>query len=216
MSYEPRRIVDLSLDVYPGAPTFPGDPTCRFQVHDTIASSGYNLTQVCFGTHQGTHLDAPFHFDDRGRTVDSIDLGRCVGPATVIDLSWKRPKEPIVIADLLPYESAVRPGARILCRLGWDRMLFRPGYFTDFPSMTVELSQWLADRKILLVGMDTPSPSADQSTAVHEILLGAEVVVVEGLAHLDELPSGEVFFVAVPLRLRGLDGSPVRALAMVT
>ncbi len=210
-----RRIVDLSLDVYPAAPVFPGDPACRFQVHETIASSGYNLTQVCFGTHQGTHLDAPFHVNDRGRTVDRIALDRCVGPATVIDLSWKQPRDVMTVADLAPYESRIQPGARILCRLGWDRQLFQPGYFSDFPSMTVDLAEWLAARKVALVGLDTPSPSADHSTEVHQILLGAEVVIVEGLARLDELPPGEVFFIAAPLRLRGLDGSPVRALALV-
>ncbi len=214
MLQQSRRIIDLSLDIYPGAPTFPGDPACQFHVHETIASAGYNLTQVCFGTHQGTHLDASFHFADRGRTVDRIDLARCVGPATVIDLSWKQPRDAITVADFAPYESRVQPGARILCRLGWDRRLFQPGYFSDFPSMTVQLAEWLADRKIALIGLDTPSPSADQSTEVHQILLGAEVVIVEGLAHLDELPSDEVFFVAAPLRLRGLDGSPVRALAV--
>lgn len=212
----PGRIVDLSLDVYPGAPVYSGDPPCLFQVHDTVASAGYNLTRVCLGTHQGTHLDAPYHFFDDGRTVDQIDLNRCVGPATLVDLSAKRPREPITVADFAPYDAAIQPGARIIYRVGWDKRLGEPGYFADYPSMTVELAEWLADRKIALLGMDSPGPSADQWQAVHLALLGAEIVVVEELAHLDQLPAGEIFFVAAPLRLRGLDGSPVRALAIVS
>jgi arylformamidase len=215
MSRQSRRIVDLSLDIYPGAPSFPGDPACQFNIHDTIASVGYNLTQICFGSHQGTHLDAPYHFYGRGKTVDQVDLERCVGPATVVDFSWKQPKESITVADFAPYEPIVQPGARILLRLGWDKMLGQPGYFTDFPSMTTELANWLASRKIALIGMDSPGPSADQWKDVHLALLAAEVVIVEGLANLEQLPTGEVFFVAAPLRLQGLDGSPVRALALL-
>jgi arylformamidase len=209
----PKRIVDLSLEIYPDAPRFPGDPACRFDVHDTLASTGYNLTRVCFGTHQGTHLDAPRHFLDAGRPVDQLDLTRCVGPATLIDLSHKRPGETIDVADFLPGESAVHPGARIVLRLGWDRVFPEPRYYTDYPGMTVALGEWLAARQIALIGMDTPSPSATQWKEVHVALLGAEIVVVEGLANLDQLPS-EFFLVAVPLRLRGLDGSPIRALGL--
>jgi kynurenine formamidase len=197
---EPRaafRIVDLSLDVYPGAPAFPGDPACEFAANDTIATTGYNLTRICLGTHQGTHLDAPSHFLDGGRTVDRLDLGRCVGPATVIDLSSKKPGEEITVADFAPYADSIQPGARIIYRLGWDRVYPEPRYYSDFPGMTAELAEWLASRRIALIGMDSPSPHPTLWTEVHVPLLAAEVVIVEGLARLDQLPP-EIFFDAAP------------------
>ncbi len=216
MPLTPGRIVDLTLDVFPGAPVYPGDPSCRFRRHDTIASTGYNMTEIFLGTHQGTHLDAPFHFFDRGQTVDQLALDRCVGPATMIDLSSKPPRHPITLADFQPYASIVQPGARVIYRLGWDRRIADPGYFEDYPSMTLELAEWLATRRIALIGMDSPGPSVAQWNEVHRALLGADVVIVEGLAHLDQLPTDRpFFFVAAPLRLRGLDGSPVRAFALV-
>ena len=88
-----EKIVDLSLGIYHGAPTFAPDPKCSITPHHTIESFGYNITRVTMSTHQGTHLDAPYHFFDKGRTVDKLDLARCIGPALVIDLSHKKAKE---------------------------------------------------------------------------------------------------------------------------
>ncbi len=215
MLTEPRRIIDLSLDVFPGAPTFPGDPPCEFAMHTTVATTGYNLTRVCLGTHQGTHLDAPRHFFDGGRTVDNLDPRRWVGPAPLVDLSHKRSGDAIDLADLAPFDPQLRPGARLLYRVGWDRLFPRPEYFGNYPGLTLEAAEWLATRPISLLGMDTPGPHPSHWQTIHEVLLAAEIVIVEGLAHLDQLPPGDLFFVAAPLRLRGLDGSPVRALAIL-
>lgn len=106
-------------------------------------------------------------------------------------------------------------GARIIYRLDWDRHFPAPSYFTDFPGLTVEAARWLAARRIALLGMDSPGPNADQWAAMHLPLLSAEVVILEGLAHLDQLPA-QFFLVAAPLRIRGADGSPVRALGLIT
>ncbi|HEX5414247.1 MAG TPA: cyclase family protein [Chloroflexota bacterium] len=208
------RIVDLTREIVPGAPVYPGDPFCEFTAHDTIAASGYNLTRVCFGTHQGTHLDAPSHFYENGRTVDRIDLGRCVGPATLIDLGERGAGAKIILADFLPFESAIRPGARVIYRTGWDRVT-GSAYFEDYPSLSPELAEWLADRKIALLGMDTPGPAAAQWKEVHQAVLAAEIVVVESLTNLAALGAAEFFLVAAPLKLRGLDGSPIRAFGIV-
>lgn len=212
---EPRRIVDLSLEIFPGAPVFPGDPPCQFTTHDTIATTGYNLTRLCFGTHQGTHLDAPYHFFEAGGVIDQVDLRRCVGPASRIDLGTRGDGESITVADFLPYQAVIQPGARIVYRTGWDRFFPESRYFTDYPGLSLESAEWLADRKIALIGMDTPGPHPTLWSAVHQTILGAGILIVEGLAHLDQLPADDFFLAAAPLRLRGLDGSPVRALGIV-
>lgn len=209
------RIVDLSREIAPGAPVYPGDPACEFTVHDTVASSGYNLTRVCFGTHQGTHLDAPLHFYESGGTVDRIDLARCVGLATLLDLGERAAGATLGLADFLPFDAAIQPGARIVYRTGWDRVEDL-AYFEDYPSLSLELAEWLADREIALLGMDTPGPAAAQWEEVHRALLGAEIVVVESLTNLAALGTAEFFLVAAPLKLKGLDGSPIRALGIVS
>jgi kynurenine formamidase len=214
MLAEPMRIVDLTLPVFPGAPAFPGDPMCQFDPHNAVATAGYNVTRVCLGTHQGTHLDAPRHFFDDGATVDQLDLRRCVGPAALLDFSHKRPGDEIAVADLLPFEALARPGARLIYRLGWDRFFGEGRYFVDFPGLTVEAAQWLADRKIALIGSDAPGPNATAWAEVHRPLLAAGVVIVEALAHLDQIASPTFYFVAAPLKLQGLDGSPIRAFAI--
>lgn len=210
-----RRFIDLSMDIYHGAPTFAYDPKCAVIVHNTTDTIGYNITQLSMSTHQGTHLDAPFHFLDDGITVEQLDLHKCMGEAILVDLSYKKAKEPIEIADFAAYDDRIGEGSRVIYRTDWHKQFPQPHYFSDFPYMTVELAQWLADRKIGMIGMDVPTPNPDDYVSVHKILLGAEIVIVEGLAHLADIANQEFFFMAAPLRIRGRDGSPVRALAMI-
>lgn len=209
----PPRIIDLSLEIFHGLPTFPLDPGCALLTHQTIDSTGYNITQVILSSHAGTHLDAPFHFFDEGRTVDKLDLNRCTGKALVIDLSKKGPREEIGIEDLHPWEERIVKGAKLLIRTDWDKHFPEREYFSDHPIITIELSRWLAEREIDLVGLETPGINPDYEP-VHKNLLQKEVVIVEALANLRELTREEVFFVAVPLKLKGRDGSPVRAFAI--
>lgn len=209
------QILDLSLDIYHGAPTFAWDPKCGVIVHNTIATIGYNITQLSISTHQGTHLDAPFHFLEDGKTVEQLDLQKVIGPAVLIPLEHKQAKEPLTVADFEPYAEHIVPGARVVYRTGWDQQFPAPHYFSDFPYMTVELSRWLAEREIGLIGMDVPTPNPKEYTEVHQVLLGKEIVILEGLARLAQIRTRQFFLMAAPLRIKGRDGSPVRALAMV-
>jgi kynurenine formamidase len=211
-------LVDLSHPLEHGQRNFPGDPPLRVVVHNTIAAIGYNVTQISMSTHQGTHLDVPFHFFDDGRTVDQMPLEQFYGPAVLIDLapgSSLPAKSPITLAMLRPYEDRFQPGAKVLYRTGWDRMFGRPEFFTDGPTLTVEAAQWIAGQRIALLGMDTPTPSTEWR-AVHWALLerGVEMVIVEGLTNLDRLPP-RFTLVAFPLNIKGRDGSPIRAVAVL-
>lgn len=210
-----RKLIDLSMDIYHGAPTFAFDPKCAVIVHNTTESIGYNITQLSMSTHQGTHLDAPFHFLDDGKTVEQLDLSKCIGEALLVDLSHKQPKEAITVQDFAPFADRIGEGTRLIYRTDWHKQFPHKHYFSDFPYMTVELAEWLAARKIALIGMDVPTPNPTDFDPVHKILLRAEIVIVEGLAHLGDIGTDSFFFMAAPLRIRGRDGSPVRALAML-
>jgi len=210
-----KRYVDLTLPIYSGAPAFPGDPPCALHLFHTIESTGYNLSQLSFGSHQGTHLDAPFHFVEGGLTVDCVSLAQCIGPARVLDFSSRGPGSELAIEHFAPFAHLVQPGARLLLRFGWDQLYPRAAYYERCPELSLPVAEWLAARQIALVGMDSPTPSLTRWKDVHLALLQANVIIVEGLARLEQLPNREFFFMAAPLPLQGGDGSPVRAAAIV-
>ncbi len=192
----------------------PLDPKCAVIVHHTIDSMKYNITQLIISTHQGTHLDAPYHFFDDGVTVDKLDLRKCVGPAHILDFTGAEPKYALKPKDFKPFESQIGPGARIILRTGWWRRFPKKEYFSDGPMISPELARWLAKREIAMLGVETPGVHPLEWEKVHKILLGAEIVVVEGLAYLNKVKRENVFFIAAPLKLKGRDGSPIRAMAI--
>jgi arylformamidase len=211
-------LVDLSHPLEHNQPNFPYDPKISVVVHNTIASIGYNITQISMSTHQGTHLDVPFHFYDDGQTVDQMPLDRFYGPAVLIDLapgSSLPARTPITLDRLREHQGKFQPGAKVIYRTGWDRMFGRPEFFSEFPTLTLEAARWIAEQRIALLGMDTPTPSTEWQE-VHWALLkkGVEMVLVEGLANLDRLPE-RFTLVAFPLNIPGRDGSPIRAVAVL-
>jgi arylformamidase len=211
-------LIDLSHPLEHGQLNFPFDPKITVLVHNTVRSIGYNITQISMATHQGTHLDVPFHFFDDGKTVDQMPLDRFFGPAVLIDLapgSFLPAKTPIDVAMLAPHAAKFRPGAKVVYRTGWDRTFNTPACFSDFPTLTLDAARWIAQQRIGLLGMDTLTPSTDWKE-VHQTLLAkdVEIVIVEGLTNLDKVPE-QFTLAAFPLNIKGRDGSPVRAVAIV-
>ncbi len=210
-------LIDLSHPLTPGQPCFPGDPELCIRSYLTIPSAGCNVTELSLSSHQGTHLDVPFHVFDRGKTLDQMPLERFVGPAVLVDLApggCLAARTPITVEMLQAHAAKFQPGAKVLYRTGWDRYYGQPEFFADSPSLTVEAARWIAERRIGLLGMDTGTPSTESMDA-HWILLGpdAEIILVECLANLDQLPE-HFTFLGLPLNLSGCDGSPIRAAAL--
>lgn len=208
------KIIDLTAEIYDNAPTMPMDPKCSVSEHCNLDTLGYNLARITLSTHQGTHLDAPFHFFDEGETVDKISLYKCIVRAIKVDLTYKKPKENISIEDVVKYEPFVDRGISLLFYTGWDKLYPKKEFFSDFPYVSKELAQWLAEKKVGLIGLDFPCPNITDWKIIHEILLGNSVLIVEGLVNMEELGEGEFTFFALPLKIRGRDGSPVRAIAI--
>jgi len=205
-------LVDLSHPLVHGQPTFPSDPKLSIMPHGTVSTLRYNISQVVMSTHQGTHLDAMYHFVDDGRTLDRMPLEWFCGPATVLRIP-KAPREEITPDDFRPHERVLLPESKIIYETGWHRHFGRDDFFTDFPTLTQDAARYLVSRGIRLLGMDTPTPSRDWFE-VHHILLAhdAEIVVVEALANLDRVPD-RIHFMGFPLNFAGRDGSPIRAVA---
>lgn len=208
-------IVDLSLTFTSGKRGVTLEPAL------SIREDGFNTTNLHIYSHALTHMDAPKHFIDEGFTMEALELKKCVGPALVVDVSHKAPHSFITVDDLAPYADDIGAGSRVLLRTDWDSHADAEDYRSQFPRISEGLAAWFAERRIWLLGVETPSVASlhlthrTELTAVHRTLLGAEIVIVESLTNLRMLPTHVSQFIALPLKLDGSDGSPVRAIAII-
>jgi kynurenine formamidase len=202
------RLVDLSQAVGEDTPVFPGDGAVRVTV---LEQGSMNLSRVEFSVHTGTHMDAPFHFDDDGTTIERVPLEQCMGLARLIDLRGIPDGGAIGRGEVESFHGA--PMA--VLHTGWSRHWGRPKYFSGHPVLSDEAAELLVVRGARLVGVDMPS--VDRAPyAAHRVLLGAGVPIVENLTNLEAI-GAEVFeLIVLPLKLVGRDGAPVRAVGLVS
>ena len=208
-----RKIIDLTL-------TFAhGKLGVEFEKEKEIQNDGFNTTTLHIYSHALTHMDATNHFLVDGEGVDKNELHKCIGEALVVDLSHKEPNSFITVDDLAYVADKIQPSTRLLLRTDWDTHAEMDDYRTHFPRVSVELARWLVERGIWLIGLESPSVASllpenwEELTQVHQILLSGKIIIVEGLCNLRQLPE-TVEFTALPLKLKDVDGSPVRAIAM--
>lgn len=208
------RIIDLSLTVDQQM------PGVSIRNARQLQEDGWNATTLELYSHTGTHMDAPRHFLPDGKTLDQQDLSVLVGSALVVDLSPAAPRELISVEHLSSVADLVVPGSRLLLRTDWHRRYGTPAYRDELPRISLELAQWLVEREVALLGVEPPSVAdvnnMQELTEVHQTLFRGGVVIVEGLAQLDQIKTAEVQFIALPLKIRGGDGCPVRAIAIET
>jgi kynurenine formamidase len=213
----PLMILDLTHPIIPGMPVYPGDRIPSFTERAGYGREGYLVHDIAMSTHTGTHIDAPVHYLHDGIAVDRQPvLDACVGPARVIDAIDTAKSGEITVEGIEALLDGIGQGDRILLATGWSARYGSPGFFSDFPSVSAELATWCAERKIALLGVETPSLSRSDSDTTHRIILSAGIVIVESLANLSPIAGKSVFFSAAPLALSGLDGSPVRAYAVIS
>ena len=184
----------------------------------TVAAQGWNASTYHLYSHAGTHLDAPVHFAVNEKTVEDIPLGRCIGPAWVADASGIAPKALLTIAHLGEIPAKIQAGESLLIRTGWSARLGQPEYYNALPRVSEELAHWCAERRLPMLGVEPPAVAdplnLEEITRIHRILLGADIIIVEGLANLERLTQPKVLFGALPLKVAGGDGAPVRAFAV--
>jgi len=209
-----RRIIDLTHTIEHGDKVYDANPTCFFNQYQTIARDGYNLTQAILNSHAGTHIDAPYHFVEDGLRVDEIPLERLVGEAILIDCSGKKPKEMITLDEIRRHDGRIARGCNVLIRTDWYKTYPGREFAYDMPNVDTAVVQYLVDKGINLLGLETPSLNWVDNPGAHRLLLGANILLVEGLANLDQIRADRFTFICLPLKLKGLDGFPVRALAI--
>lgn len=209
-----KNFVDLSMLLYDKAEVFELDPKTEFVQYQTIDSLGYNIKKLTMSSHLGTHVDAPNHWLKDGETIENIELSRFIGKAVVIDLSHKKAGSFIDVEDLEPYAHHFSRGAKVVLRTDWGEKYGEDIYFSKFPHITVAAGKWIADKKIGLLGLETPSVNTTDYARIHRDLLNEEIVILEGLTNVKSIPVEEFELIALPLRIKGGDGSPVRAIGM--
>ncbi len=211
----PVKLVDLTRTITHEMLNFPGEPRPGFIHFGGVADIGFQCNQILMPTHFGTHTDAYTHFLPGTTTIDRMPLVKYVGPAIVLDVRKRPDPARVTQADLEAAWPAGATALRVLVNSGWGDRVKGPAYFRGFPGIEAEAARWLIRRKVILLGLDQPSVHPREYKRVHEMLFRAGVGVTEGLINLSRLPRGEVFFVGLPLALARLDGSPIRAVAII-
>lgn len=213
------RVIDLSHPLRTGMPVFPGDPEVRIRPAVTIPEAGVNVMSLELGSHSGTHVDAPSHSVDGAATIDRIDPGRLIGPARVITLTGLAPRTRIDIAAVGDQLQAVRPGEIVLFRTDWSTRFGEPAYL-DHPFLDPAVGIALLRAGVTVMGVDTLNPDetplgdAAPHLPFHDVFLGAGGLIIENLTGLGQVTAPEPWFIGLPLRIDGGDGSPLRAVVV--
>jgi len=205
------RTYDISLTISPNLPTWPGDPSVVLERVEKIEDgSNANVSRIDMGVHTGTHVDAPYHFIQNGKTVECMNLNLLTGRAYVLHL----PDVDTITASVLE-RSQIPPRTR--------RVLFKTRnstywknqenqFQTDFVGLSADGADYLIRRGVKLVGVDYLSVAPfHQSRPTHEILLSVGIVILEGL-DLSGVTQGRYTLYCLPLKLAGSDGAPARAI----
>ena len=213
------KIIDLTLTISNKIPTFPGSPQPNFIPWEKIKDDGYNLELLFLSSHTGTHLDAPYHFLEKGSKIHEISLKKLVSEAVLIK-SIKKRNETITKTDIQKFEKKhgkIASFSSVIFYTGWQRNLQKKYYFTKNPGLSVSAAKYLASKKINLVGIDSPSIDlgTDSKFSVHQIFAKKGILIVENLANLEKIKSPKFHLVVLPLKLKNATGSPVRAIAFV-
>lgn len=209
--------IDLTLTISKSIPSFPGSPKPQFIFWSNIKEGGYNLELLFLSSHTGTHLDAPFHFVKNGVKIDQIPLDRLMRQAILVKLK-KSKNSPITKSEILQFEKKngnIPNNSSVFFFTGWQKNLKNNNYFTENPGLALSAAKYLVQKKINLVGIDSPSIDLgqDESFTVHHILSKNNILIVENLTNLDKISSKEFNFIILPLKLKDATGSPVRAVA---
>jgi arylformamidase len=201
--------IDISVPLYTGMVHWPGDPNYQATLaKSTDAGDVCNVTQLATSAHIGTHMDAPRHFIPGGLAMDQLPLDAVLGPCRVIEI---KDKEAIRPAELVPQK--LKAGERILFKTRNSRRAWKTSeFFKEFVYVAKEAAAYLVERGIQTIGVDYLSVGGffKDGVETHHILLGARVWVIEGL-NLSGVKPGRYELACLPLKMRGSDGAPARA-----
>ncbi len=198
--------VDLSVALNEQTPVYPGDPATKISPVGLLANDGYCDHYISLGTHVGTHIDAPMHMLEGGKSLDQIPLEQFVSSGRLAEVAGSNFES--------VKQAGIQAGDIVLFRTGMSDRYHEKEYFEDYPAMSEEVAKYLVGAKVKMVGVDTCSVDNQDGFPIHKILLGGDVLIIENLTNLDQLTGRDFNVYALPLSLQ-IDGSPARVIAEV-
>lgn len=210
------KIIDLTYYIEEGMLTFDAHwhPKVSIKQLGRIGIEGRETKEVTFGTHTGTHMDAPLHFVEGGVSIAEIPLDKLIGEVTITDFSYLSENEP-VNEEMLRQVDITR---RMLFKFGWGKHWGTKKYYAGYPFFTVQAAEYLISKGVELVAMDTPSPDdsriklgTSEDSQIHKIFLKHGIILVEYVANLEKIDDYEGWSIIVmPLKIKDADGAPAR------
>jgi kynurenine formamidase len=224
------RVIDLSQPLEEHMPNFPTHSKFFRNLWGSYWHGGRSLNyQITMNEHNGTHVDAPAHFISDSKphahtTIENVPLTRLMGRGVRLDCRGMKEGDYVSKDFVTAWESkhgAIEAGDIVLFNFGWSaHWALRPNgerYTTDWPGVAMDAAEYLIEKSCAALGVDTLSPDPHTALAtkpIHPVVLEKQVLIIENLTNLELLPDF-FLFLALPLRIRGGSGSPIRAVALI-
>jgi len=208
-----ERVIDLTLTLDSKVAKF------KREISKSIPPDGWNASMLHIYSHTGTHMDCPYHFGVSDITIDRISPERFMADGILVRMDDVKPGMHIEKNLLDGYKPVDLKDKAILFHTGWSKYYHDPEMYRNrLPKISRELANYLVECNVSIIGVEPPSVSdvnnIDELAGVHRILLEGNVIIVEGLANLEGLTGSPFRFIALPLKIAGGDGAPVRAIAI--
>lgn len=223
----PYKVIELTHTLESSIPTWNGDCGFKHDLHmDYEDCSGEDKFRVMkLGMHAGigTHMDAPSHCIQGGKFIDDFKVDELCMPCVVVDVSNKADEHySVTIEDILAFEGmhgTIAAGACVLIKTGWEKFWAEPKRYHNnhrFPSVSSEAANLLIERGVSALGIDTLSPDRpEDGFKVHQIFLGAGKILIENVAHLDNMPLIGAYIMILPIKIKEGTEAPIRLVGFI-
>jgi arylformamidase len=210
-------IIDLSQSINSDIKLYPGSPNVSFLKWSKYSIDGYDSEAIFLSTHTGTHMDAPSHFIKGAESVDIIDVNRFVMNNVHLLKISKFSNQLITTEDIINSNTVIKENDSIIFSTGWEHNYNSDDYMSSNPGLSPDAATYLSNKKINAVAIDSPSIDLgiESKFPVHQILLKNDVLVIENICNLTQIDKKILKLIAIPLKLQGATGSPIRALAII-
>ena len=208
------KVYDLTHSISPDMPVYPGTEPPSLTVANTYERDMFKETLISMYSHTGTHIDPPAHIIEGRTTLDAFPASQFIGQALVIDCTALANGESITMATLAPYGDDIHRADFLLFHTGYDVHWGTDAYFGDFPCIDDEVLNLILHGNYKGIGSDTISLDPMASLSRHRRLFAeCDIINIENLTGLGDLPRGLVMFACLPLKVCECDGAPARAIA---
>lgn len=206
------QVIDLTLTYSSQIRGYSSQPA------KTLVQDGWNASTLQFYSHGGTHMDAPYHFGVTDERIDEIPVERFISRAWVVPVVCQQQSQLITMDDFAFLANRLIPGDSVIVKTLWSQYAGTEQYYSGLPRISEAAANWLVGKKINMLAVEPPSvadvTNLEEVTAIHRILLGGNVLIVEGICNTQKLTANTVELIALPLKILQGDGAPARVVAL--